>query len=626
MKEPTREIHLDFETFWDSDYTLRRMTTPAYIFDSRFENIMCAVAEGDAEPYIVDGADFEAWVRDAEPTRDDTATVTFNALFDQSILAWRYGYIPRRMIDTMGVARALLGHKLSSFSLENVAAYLKLGVKDKAALIQTKGMHRHDMKRLGLWDKLCTYAKHDVTMSRGILRVLGQRFPASERRVMDLVLRACVDVKFIADRKLLCDHIEKIRKDKYALLQASGVGVGELMSSAKFVNELMKLGVEIEYKDNANGDKIPAIAKTDQFMEDLSEHDDPTVQALAAARIGHKSTLEETRALTLLSVANLPWLGGVPSMPIPLKYGAAHTHRLGGEWKMNMQNLPRGGNLRKSLLAPPGYKVVVADLGQIEARLVAWICGELELLQQFRDGIDPYCAMASKIFDRIVTILDKVERFIGKGAILGLGYQMAAPKFYISTIRTARTQKIALGDMWTLALAEKSVATYRTSNPNIKRGWQFLDRAVRGAWLDQNQPAVAFGPAVISHGRVDLPSGLSLLYGDPRVTKEIDKFGRPNYLYTFGRESHYMYGAKLLENIVQALARIIVMHAALRLETYGLRFQMQAHDELAYIVPDAAVDSVKELVHREMTRPPSWAPDLPLTADVKAGQSYGEAK
>jgi len=102
----------------------------------------------------------------------------------------------------------------------------------------------------------------------------------------------------------------------------------------------------------------------------------------------------------------------------------------------------------------------------------------------------------------------------------------------------------------------------------------------------------------------------------------------------WSRTRHTLYGAKLLENIVQALARIIVMNAALRIRDRGkgrpcpwaYRFVHQAHDELVFIVPDTEINEAVRIIHAEMVRPPSWGKDIPLVADIGKGASYGEAK
>jgi DNA polymerase len=315
------------------------------------------------------------------------------------------------------------------------------------------------------------------------------------------------------------------------------------------------------------------------------------------------------------------------NMPVPLRYGGAHTHRLSGEWGINLQNLPtvRGSKgkskLRQGLCAPEGYSVIAADLGQIEARLVAWICGALPLLQQFRARLDPYAIMGSLIFGYPVDPkVHLLERFIGKTAILGLGYGCGATKFYNMVIMLARTLGIDLGTMWTMELAQQSVDTYRTVNAPIQYSWRKLDQAIRTAWLGKGGP-VQFLPCTIEYGEVKLPSGLSLKYDRPAFDFETGE-----HTFYYGKFKHKIYGAKLLENIVQALARIVVMNAALRIADRGYKFALQAHDELVFVVPNSEVDIAKKIIHEEMVRPPSWAPDLPLTASIGVGVNYGEAK
>ncbi len=98
---------LDFETYYDSEYSLRKMTTPAYILDDRFELQMMAVKVDDGPHHIIDGAGVAAFLSQFDPKT--TTTVCFNALFDNSILAWRYGFVPNLMLDAMGMARAQPG-------------------------------------------------------------------------------------------------------------------------------------------------------------------------------------------------------------------------------------------------------------------------------------------------------------------------------------------------------------------------------------------------------------------------------------------------------------------------------------------------------------------------------------
>jgi DNA polymerase len=604
------------------------MPTPNYIFDKRWEMLCCAVKEDDKPARIIDGPDFPAFLKGFDPAH--TTTVTFNSLFDNSILAWRYGFVPRRMIDAMGMARALRGHLLPSASLDSVAKHLGLGVKGNT-LLKVKGLNRARIRLTGLWPELCQYAIQDVEVCAGIFYKLYKEFPAAEFKLMDLVLRATVEPQFAVNIPMLEAHLVDVRKEKADLLAASGVTREDLMSGAKFQAALEALGVEVEMKPSPKEGRppLPAIAKSDGFMAELLEHDDDRVRALAEARLGFKSTLEETRAAKFLSIAKLHWPRGLTTrMPMPMRYGGAHTHRLSGEWKMNPQNMPtdRGSKgkskLRYSLVAPEGHVVSAADLGQIEARLTAWICDDQDLLTQFRDKKDPYALLAEEIFARnIDPKVDTMERFIGKTGVLGLGYGAGVPKFHNMVISDSRKFGIDLKGMWTYELADRTVATYRRLRRRIvNNGWYRLDRIIASAWVGKSGP-VKFGPCTISYGKISLPNGLSLNYAHPHWDAETQE-----YWYTYGRRRHKIYGAKMLENIVQALARIVIMNAALRLDAKGYRFILQAHDELVFILPKAGLDEAKQIIHSELIKPPSWALTVPLKAEVGSGPSYGEAK
>ncbi len=663
---PNKLIFFDAETYFDAEYSLKKMPTPNYILDPRFELQMVAVRVmdletdpnvrqaqlalasrfgGDIDHEIIDGLDFPKWLNQFDPAR--TTTVAFNALFDNSILAWRYGFVPHTMIDAMGMARALLGHELTSFSLRNVADYLGLGAKG-TALHNMKGLRRNEIVSAGLWPAFAQYALQDNHLCEQIFLRLYPQFPRAERRLMDMVLRCCIEPRFLVDMPLLEQHLVDVRAAKEQLIvDAGNVDPKIIMSTPKFKKALEDRGVDVEMKVSpATGKETPCFAKTDEFMELLQDHADPLVAAMAAARIGLKSTLEETRTEKLLSVASLPWPGGVPLMPVPLRYGGAHTHRLSGDWGMNMQNMPtvRGSKgkskLRQSLIVRPDETVVTCDLAQIEARLVAWICGCTKLVDEFANKKDPYSLLATEIFghpidrklkDALGKLIFEIEGFIGKTGILGLGYGCGKDNFDTMVQRSARSMGLDISQKYTRLIGDKAVDAYRKRYREIPNTWRVLDHMIQTAWLSGSSSA-KFGPCIISYGNVLLPSGLSLRYADPGVRMGDD--GRSEYVFRYGKFWHKLYGAKFLENIVQALARIVVMNAALRIRERGLqtvnpanyRFSMQAHDELVFIVKKSELDNAKRVILEEMTRRPSWAPTAPIDAELGEGASYGEAK
>jgi hypothetical protein len=297
-------IFWDAETYYDKEYSLRKMTPAQYILDDRFE-LICAAAQVDNGPIEdIDGPDFAKWLAQFDPAQ--TTMVAYNSLFDQCIAAWRYRFVPARMIDMLGVSRALLAYKLRRLSLESVAKHLELG--DKGDTIQTVlGMRRVDIQNAGLWLNFLEYNRHDVRLLRGIFDKLMPQFPPSEIKVQDLVLRCTVEPRFVMNIPKLTAHLENVRAAKEALLQGASVEKPQLMSATQFAALLEAEGVEIETKVSNTGNTIPALAKSDQFMVDLLEHENPRVQSLAAARIGLKSTLEESRTERLLAIAGLPW-------------------------------------------------------------------------------------------------------------------------------------------------------------------------------------------------------------------------------------------------------------------------------------------------------------------------------
>lgn len=623
-----RTIVLDYETYYDKEYSLRNMTPVEYILDPRFETILCAVHESwpsNRPGYVVDGPDLGAWVKDAK--LEECCVVSHNALFDMCILAWRYGVVPRLMVDTMGVSRATLGHVLRSHSLAKVAAHLCLGVKGHTVQ-QVVGMHRADIIAAGLWPSYSDYSLNDGELCGGIYDKLVRSgvFPIRELMIMDMVLRCAVLPRFQLDQMALAEHLAAVRSQKevliaQAMLAGADAGKSDLMSNEKFAAMLRQHGAEPPTKISPlTGARTYAFAKTDKDFIALEEHPHPVIQMLVAARTGVKGTLEESRTERLLNVSHLVWPnGGHRLMPIPLRYGAAHTGRLGGEWKLNMQNLPRGSKIRDAIVAPPGHTVVTIDASQIEARITAWICGQHDLVAQFANGEDVYSSFASEVFGYPVgKKTHPKERFMGKTSILGLGFQVGPPKF-ANTIEVQ--SQLQLGSKVDMSVEEATriVYFYRSKYSRISGAWRLLQTEGISALMGLHPSGFKFGPCEFEKEAVLLPSGLRLHYHDLKQNSE------GQWVFTYGGEPKFIYGGKLLENIVQALARIHTMDAALRIQK-RLTLAMQVHDELVYVVPDHAVDETKRIILEEMRRRPTWAPQLPLEAEVGTGRSYGEAK
>lgn len=628
-----KTVGLDFETFYSIEYSLRKMTPVEYVLDPRFEVIGCAVSDdafikthGVRTRFLSD-QELRDYLARLAALPDKVIVVSHNALFDMVILAWVYGYIPHIMADTLGMARAMLGHKLRSLSLDNVARVLGLGVKGNT-VHKVQGMTLADIKAHGFYDEYAQYSCNDCDLCLEIYHELIKRgFPPHELVVMDTVLRCAVQPRFKLNPYLLAEHLQITQAGKADLLSRTGMANrDDLMSNDRFADALRRLGVEPPTKISlTTGKETYAFAKTDADFIDLEEHENPDVQALVAARIGIKSTIEETRTQRFLAISQLQWGDGeVGLMPMPLRYSGAHTHRLSGDWKLNVQNLPARGNnkLRSAIVAPPGHKALAVDSSQIEARTAAWFCGADEMVQQFANKEDVYSTFASAVFGYTVRKKDHpVERFVGKTGILGLQYGLGWPKFQ-GTVAMQSKAQLGQEVILTDEDASKTVSTYRRRYSAIPTMWRtlesFLPHMCRPGFVQK------LGPVTLKYQAVELPSGLHLHYHNLHC----DEFGQ--WRFEYGGKPKYLYGGKFLENITQALARICIMDAAVRIRLWATKnnvpvwLNLQVHDELVYVVPDEWVDIVKAKVAEEMNRRPWWAPRLPLDSEAGIGQSFGD--
>lgn len=625
-------VFMDFETFYSSDYTLRKQDPASYILDPRFSAHCIAVAEGFEEPpYLVEADGIPDMLA---RIGTDVAVVTHNALFDACILNWRYGYVPRLLVDTLAMCRTLLHWQLKSLALRNVANFLGFGI-EKTTVAKAEGMGVADLKANGMWEGYIKDCMDDTHLCRMIFRTLMQKLPLEEYVFHDMIIRCAVEPVFKADLGLLAQNIAEVghRKDIlfFKAMCAGLTDKGELMSNVEFADLLKSLDVQPPQKISKTTGKMTwAFAKSDPDFLALLEHDDPRVVALVEARLAFKTTIEETRSQRMLDIASLTVPGkGTGWMPIPLKIGGAHTHRLSGDWKVNPQNWGRKSLIRKAILAPDGHKVVTADSAQIEARMNAWFCGQWDLVEDFRNGVDVYAKFAQ---DDIYHVpVDKntepAKRFVGKVGILQLGYQ-SGPQKLMDTIWIMSYNSEDEPIQLSYAQSQDIVFAYRHRFDRINGMWGTLaDEIPRMARLPSEVTVPIGTNDVIKIGfqHMEGPNGLVMHYDKMQYD-----YTTRNWTYEYAGVRYKLYGGKWLENIIQFLARICTMQAAIRLrpilKPYGVRLNHTSHDELIYVVLDECVEEVKFLLREEMCRAPEWAPDLPLACDVGVGQSYGEAK
>jgi DNA polymerase bacteriophage-type len=635
-------LFLDFESFYDDTYSLKKMTPLEYALDPRFEALGCGFVGIGGNVWWVDGPNLPAFFDSIDWS--DIWAVSHNALFDMVVLAFRYGKYPARYGDTLAMARNQLAHKLKSLSLEKVCEYYGLPPK-MGTVVKMKGIGFEAMRQLPeLHAEVKTYGMDDAVKCRLIFgRLLAGGFPPGELDVVDMVVRMAACPQFDLDQIVLADHLARVKADKAQLLAEAGLSadnISSIMSDQQLSIKLWWLGVkELPRKTSpTTGKEAFAFAKTDKAFTALLEHPNPRVQALVAARLGHKSTLEETRTERLLAISRL-----TSSAPVPLRYSGAHTHRFSGDWKINLQNLPNNSKLRHAFVAPAGKAVLSVDASQIEARINAVLSGQDDLVEDFRSGVDVYSKFAGEdIYHYPVDKTMKAERFVGKTSILSLGYGSSWPVFQnMCRVKSAGTDHpINFKD----DEAAQVVGIYRRRFRRIVENWKYagdsvmlaLSQGSRGeasevaasiTGLELGESLVPWGPLVVKKNRIVLPGGNCLYYNDLR--QAVDEQGRMQWLFRRADQTVKVYGAKLVENVVQSLAFVHIMEVAIRVWqlTQGMLWPAhQVHDELIYVVDEHHAERVGELVRREMSRPPEWMPTAPLAAEVNIGASYGAVK
>lgn len=650
-------VVIDFESFYSTEYTLRRSSTSEYIRDPRFKAHMCGIKIGNRPTKVYPTAKIQAALDAIDWTTH--SLLCHHTQFDGFIMSHHYGIKPHFVYDTLSMARGLFSNDIGS-GLGEVAEYLGKGSKVAGVLEEMKGLETLPSE---LYKRGAVYCTQDVELTLEIFKDMLPMMPSAEIELIDLTVKMFTEpvlkvniplvekelVREIAAKEALLlsslgkpKDIEKMMKSAVAtrpeITDMKKKGIDEptprdiLLYRAKkaigsnevFAQMLRDVGVEpprkvseayFKHKDESKKWTY-AFAKTDLSFTSLMEYPDARVRDLVETRLSVKSTTNETRAGRFIAAG-----ADGASLPVYLKFAGAHTWRWSGGNKMNMQNLKREdpddpentGILRKAILAPKGYEVVVVDSGQIEARFNGWFWDQHDLLDAFRDadagkGVDAYCRFASKIYGRAITKKDKLERFVGKVAVLGLGYQMGWAKFQ---------NTLALGSMGPAVFLEQDVCkgivnTYRRENQMIVRGWKLCSEVI----LPGMARGVPGQHKCISWDKdhILLPNGVKLKYPKLKLERNPDT-DWDEWTYERKGERVKIYGGLLCENIIQALARIAVAEQMLAIAKMGWRVVTMTHDEVVTIARKASAPKCFREMTKVMRTPPKWAPDIPLWSE-----------
>ena len=612
-------LTIDFETYYSKEFSLSKLTTEEYVRDKRFEVIGVAVKK--TENYYHSGAAAPLWFSGSKKQTakflaqfdwSNSTVVAHNAMFDMAILNWHFDIKPKRIVDTIAMSRALHSVEVSH-GLAALSEYYELGAKG-TEVHDAIGKRRLDFAPDEL-DAYGGYCIQDVELTHKLFQVLNKDFPKLDLALIDLTTRMFTEPVLELDTHVLTRHLESVLATKAELMAKVTHEKTKLTSNPQFAELLREYGIEPPTKISpTTGKETYAFAKTDEGFKVLQGHDNPTVQAIVAARLGVRSTIEEKRTQRFLDIA------ARGNLPIPLRYYAAHTGRWGGSDKINMQNLPRGSQLKKAMCAPEGYKFVDCDLSQIEARMLAWLAEATELVTAFDQGDDVYKIMAAAIYDKPEDEITKEERFIGKTTILGAGYQMGSGRF--------QAQLKTFGVELEEAECGRIIDTYRTTYADIPKLWSAAGKCLKTIQDDKTTALGKDGLLYIEGKKgIRLPNNLYLKYPNLRTEAGEEGFNETLYDVRVGRTiaPTRIYGGKVVENVCQALARIVIGEQLLRVSK-RYKVVMTVHDAIGCIVPEEEVKKGMAYVEKCMRVRPAWAQDLPLDCEGGVGDSYGECQ
>jgi len=604
-------ITVDFETYYDQDFSLKKLTTEEYVRDPQFEVIGIAVKKNNEGTQWASGthAQIKDWLQ-SEFDWANSMVLAHNTMFDGAILNWRFDVNPRVLLDTLCMGRALHGVEVGG-SLKAMAERYKIGQKGTEVL-EAKGKRRLDFTDAEL-ARYGDYCINDVELTHKLFSIMARDFPKQELKLIDTTLRMFIDPVLDLDLPLLEAHLIDVQDRKQQLLEEAGATREVLMSNPKFAELLRSMGVEPPMKESpTTGKQTLALAKNDEGFKALQSHEDIRVQTLVAARLGTKSTLEETRTQRFIDIAKRG------KLPVPVRYYAAHTGRWGGDDKINLQNLPsRGANankLKKAIIAPEGHYIIDSDSAQIEARVLAWLAGQEDLVKGFANKEDVYKKMASAIYGKLEGEITAAERFVGKTTILGAGYGMGAVKF--------QAQLKIYGHDMDIDEARRVIQIYRETNEEIVGLWRQAQNVLINMATNVASPLGKEGVLSIipAQNAIRLPSGLLMRYDD--LDFEQGEQG-VEFSYKTRKGRTRIYGGKVVENVCQGIARCIIGEQMLKIAK-RYKVVLTVHDAIACVVPKEQIEEAVAYVEECMRWVPDWATGLPLNCESGYAESYGD--
>ncbi len=651
---------LDFESSWGRAVKLgfSCQTNEEYVRDPRFKawGLSWKWLGSPDKPVWVTHNDLPEFF--ASIDWSITAVIAQNAQFDVSIMAWHYNSHPAFIIDTLSMGRALRGVEVGN-SLAKLAQAFGLPEKGKGL---SPSENILDVLPQDVEKELADYCVHDTWLCEQIFFHLGGfDYPKSELQLIDMTLKMYTRPLLRLDQEMLVKALTEEGQTREALLQKLGIEETSLASNPKFAAILKELGVPAPTKvSKTTGKQTLALAKNDALFQALLNGEREDVALLCEARLRVKSTTERTRAQRFLDISKRG------ALPVPLAYYGA----LSGRWTaskgsaINMQNLKRGSFLRKAIMAPEGYELVVGDLSQIEPRVLAWLADYEDMLDIFRAGGDPYAAFGAQMFNIPGLTKDSHPdlRQSAKSALLGCGYGLgwasfaaqllvgflgAPPQRYDKAfakklgVTSDYIEKFLSWDenvkkmmdiphtctddelLIHCVAAKKIIDIYRSTAHPVVTFWDMCGNLLESALYGGKE--FVYKCITFRKEEIVLPNGMTVRYANLRREKDKDT-GQTNWVYgEEGVKPTKLYAGKITNNIVQGTARI-VMTDGMRRVAKRYPIAGTVHDELIAVVPAQEAKQGLDWVLEQMTLEPKYMPSIPLDADGGHHVRYGLAK
>jgi DNA polymerase I-like protein with 3'-5' exonuclease and polymerase domains len=612
---------IDWESYYDKEYSLTKLSTEGYVNDPRFEAICIAVKKNNDPTQVYSGShkEISKWLEQFD--FESGMGIAHNGLFDYTILTWKFNRSFKLLGCTLSMARALHGTEVGG-SLKALAEHYGIGEKG-TEIYNAVGKRRLRFTEPEL-EAYMMYCKNDVDLTYELFKRLAPHFNKTEINLIDMTLRMFVEPSLELSVPILEDSLRDIQFRKLQALQDCGIDKTDLMSNKKFADVLRSLGVEPPMKTSpTTGKPTYAFAKKDEELLSLLEHPDFKVQTVVSSRLQVKETLEETKTQRLIEVAKRT----KGKLPVGLKYyGAEVTGRwsAGGDGgALQLQNVARDSKIKEAIAAPEGYKIVGLDLSTVEVRVNLYIAGQQDQLDIITQGLDMYRDFGSKVFNVGYDEITKGQRFISKCAVLSLGFS-SGHQVLCKSINLGAKQ-FGIDVNVDEKEAKRIVNLYREINHRVKDAWyqgEDVLEAVRDNEYYMYKPGFLELPVYGAQG-IKLPSGLSIKY--PKLARFKNEEGKEEWLYEGRRKvKNRIYGPKVLQNCTQSVARCVMGEAMARInKKYPIK--LTVHDSCYVVVPEDEAQTAYDFMMAEMTKSPIWAPGLPLAAEGGIGDNLKAA-